>query len=36
VGGDCVKAAGGEVLVLDFLPGHSTTSLIDKIQKVSK
>jgi rfaE bifunctional protein nucleotidyltransferase chain/domain len=36
VGGDCVKAAGGEVLVLDFLPGHSTTSLIDKIKKVSK
>ena len=36
VGGNCVKAAGGEVLVVDFLPGHSTTSLIDKIQKVSK
>jgi D-beta-D-heptose 7-phosphate kinase/D-beta-D-heptose 1-phosphate adenosyltransferase len=36
VGGDCVKVAGGQVLVLDFLPGHSTTSLIDKIQKVSK
>jgi D-beta-D-heptose 7-phosphate kinase/D-beta-D-heptose 1-phosphate adenosyltransferase len=36
VGGDCVKAAGGEVLVLDFLSGHSTTSLINKIKKVSK
>ena len=33
VGGDCVKAAGGEVRVLDFLPGHSTTDLISKIQK---
>ncbi len=32
VGGDCVKAAGGQVRILDFLPGHSTTSLIRKIQ----
>ena len=32
VGGDAVKAAGGQVRILDFLPGHSTTSLIRKIQ----
>jgi D-beta-D-heptose 7-phosphate kinase/D-beta-D-heptose 1-phosphate adenosyltransferase len=31
-GGDCVTAAGGEVVILDFLAGHSTTSLIEKIQ----
>ncbi len=31
-GGSCVKAAGGQVQILDFLPGHSTTSLIKKIQ----
>jgi D-beta-D-heptose 7-phosphate kinase/D-beta-D-heptose 1-phosphate adenosyltransferase len=31
-GGDCVKAAGGAVRVLDFLPGHSTTQLIHRIQ----
>jgi len=36
VGGDCVRAAGGEVLVLDFLPGYSTTSLIKKIQRAPK
>jgi D-beta-D-heptose 7-phosphate kinase/D-beta-D-heptose 1-phosphate adenosyltransferase len=33
VGAGCVRAAGGTVRVLDFLPGHSTTSLIGKIQK---
>jgi len=32
-GGECVKAAGGRVQILDFLPGHSTTALIYKIQK---
>ena len=32
-GGACVTAAGGEVVILDFLPGHSTTRLIEKIQK---
>jgi D-beta-D-heptose 7-phosphate kinase/D-beta-D-heptose 1-phosphate adenosyltransferase len=32
-GGACVTAAGGEVVILDFLAGHSTTSLIEKIQK---
>ena len=31
-GGTCVTAAGGEVVILDFLAGHSTTSLIEKIQ----
>jgi D-beta-D-heptose 7-phosphate kinase/D-beta-D-heptose 1-phosphate adenosyltransferase len=32
-GGQCVRAAGGEVVILDFLAGHSTTSLIQKIQQ---
>ncbi|WP_006786346.1 bifunctional D-glycero-beta-D-manno-heptose-7-phosphate kinase/D-glycero-beta-D-manno-heptose 1-phosphate adenylyltransferase HldE [Thiorhodospira sibirica] len=31
-GGDCVRRHGGQVIVLDFLPGHSTTALIDKIR----
>ncbi|MDQ2778091.1 MAG: D-glycero-beta-D-manno-heptose 1-phosphate adenylyltransferase, partial [Pseudomonadota bacterium] len=30
-GGACVKAAGGRVQVLSFLPGHSTTQLINTI-----
>lgn len=33
VGADVVKAAGGRVLSLDFLPGFSTTSIEDKIRK---
>lgn len=33
VGGDCVKAAGGKVVIIDFLPGHSTTDLIQRIQR---
>lgn len=31
-GGPCVKAAGGQVQILGFLAGHSTTDLIQKIQ----
>ena len=31
VGADIVKARGGRVLALDFLPGYSTTSIIEKI-----
>jgi D-beta-D-heptose 7-phosphate kinase/D-beta-D-heptose 1-phosphate adenosyltransferase len=31
-GGACVKAAGGQVQILGFLAGHSTTDLIQKIQ----
>lgn len=34
VGGDCVKAAGGQVTIIDFLHGHSTTSLIRKIRGI--
>lgn len=29
-----MTAAGGEVVILDFLAGHSTTRLIEKIQKI--
>jgi D-beta-D-heptose 7-phosphate kinase/D-beta-D-heptose 1-phosphate adenosyltransferase len=32
-GGDCVKAAGGTVQIVDFLSGHSTTDLIKRIQE---
>jgi bifunctional ADP-heptose synthase (sugar kinase/adenylyltransferase) len=31
-GGDCVRRAGGEVKVLGFVEGHSTTALIAKIR----
>jgi D-beta-D-heptose 7-phosphate kinase/D-beta-D-heptose 1-phosphate adenosyltransferase len=31
-GAESVQAAGGEVVILGFLAGHSTTDLIDKIQ----
>lgn len=31
-GAACVRAAGGSVRVLDFVPGHSTTDLIHRIQ----
>lgn len=31
-----VMAAGGEVRILDFLPGHSTTGFINKIQQGGK
>lgn len=34
-GGDCVKAAGGRVCIIDFLPGHSTTDLIRRLQQES-
>jgi D-beta-D-heptose 7-phosphate kinase/D-beta-D-heptose 1-phosphate adenosyltransferase len=30
VGHEIVEAAGGEVLLVDVLPGHSTTSLVDR------
>jgi D-beta-D-heptose 7-phosphate kinase/D-beta-D-heptose 1-phosphate adenosyltransferase len=31
-GGDCVRAAGGEVRVLDYLDGISTTAILRSIQ----
>jgi len=34
VGASCVKAAGGEVRIIEFSPGYSTTALINKIEKV--
>ena len=30
VGHEIVEAAGGEVVLVDILPGHSTTSLVDR------
>jgi D-beta-D-heptose 7-phosphate kinase/D-beta-D-heptose 1-phosphate adenosyltransferase len=30
VGYEIVEASGGEVLLIDILPGHSTTSLVDR------
>jgi len=32
-GGECVLAAGGEVKILTFVPGHSTSGLIATIKK---
>ncbi len=32
-GAGCVRAAGGEVKVLEFLPGHSTSEIIEKIHQ---
>jgi D-beta-D-heptose 7-phosphate kinase/D-beta-D-heptose 1-phosphate adenosyltransferase len=32
-GGDCVRKNGGEVIVLQFVEGQSTTGLVDKIRK---
>jgi len=32
-GGECVKAAGGRVQILDFLAGHSTSAVIAKIKE---
>jgi D-beta-D-heptose 7-phosphate kinase/D-beta-D-heptose 1-phosphate adenosyltransferase len=32
-GGECVKANGGHVQILDFLDGHSTSALIAKIKE---
>jgi rfaE bifunctional protein nucleotidyltransferase chain/domain len=34
VGYDIVKAKGGEIETIDFLPGYSTTSIIDKIKRI--
>ena len=28
VGGDVVEAAGGTVVLIDLVPGHSTTSMV--------
>jgi D-beta-D-heptose 7-phosphate kinase/D-beta-D-heptose 1-phosphate adenosyltransferase len=36
VGGDVVRAAGGEVIILPFVEGHSSTSLIERIQTLPK
>ena len=30
VGHDIVEAYGGEVVLVDILPGHSTTSLVER------
>jgi D-beta-D-heptose 7-phosphate kinase/D-beta-D-heptose 1-phosphate adenosyltransferase len=32
-GGECVRAAGGEVRILTFVPGHSTSGMIATIKK---
>jgi len=33
VGADVVKEHGGEVKTIDFVPGYSTTRIVDKIKK---
>ena len=32
VGGDCIKAKGGRVQIIDFVEGQSTTKIIEKIK----
>ena len=32
VGHELVEATGGEVILIDILPGHSTTSLVDRVR----
>ncbi len=34
-GGDCVRRAGGEVRILDFVDGHSSSRVIARIQERS-
>ena len=34
VGHEIVEACGGEVVLVDILPGHSTTSLVDRAREV--
>lgn len=34
-GHDCVRAAGGEVVILDYVEGLSTTEIVDRIQQTS-
>jgi len=36
VGADVVKKAGGKVATLDFIKGHSTSTIIEKIKKETK
>lgn len=31
-GAECVRAAGGEVRVLDFVPGYSTTAILNRLR----
>lgn len=33
VGGDAVREAGGEVRILPFVPGHSTTDIVRRIRE---
>lgn len=33
VGADVVKNAGGKVMTLDFVPGYSTTRIVEKIKR---
>ena len=35
VGGDCVKAKGGKVEIIEFVDGYSTTNMINKIKSLS-
>ena len=36
VGGDVVEAEGGEVMLVDILPGHSTTDLVAQSRKLQR
>lgn len=36
VGGDFVEANGGEIVLVDIVPGHSTTSIVSRSRKTAK
>ena len=36
VGADIIKAKGGKIVTMDFIPGFSTSSIIEKIKEISK
>jgi len=36
VGADVVEAAGGEVVLVDLVPGHSTSRLVSRLREPAK
>lgn len=35
-GGDCVRQSGGSIVILDFLPGRSTSGIIERVREKGK
>jgi D-beta-D-heptose 7-phosphate kinase / D-beta-D-heptose 1-phosphate adenosyltransferase len=36
VGRDVVEKAGGDVILIDLVPGHSTTAMVERAQPVKQ